>query len=371
MAELRPLEVAPRIDRLRARFDEAGIDALLITNLVNVRYLTGFTGSAGTLLVTPSEAVLTTDGRYRTQSAEQVRASGLDALVTVVIGSLVEQRGAVVAAAQTCERVGLEATVVSWAEATKWEELLGRAPVACSDVVEGLREIKDAGEIDRMRKAASIADAALTQVLPVLAATGTKPISEVEFALTLDTAMRSLGAEALAFETIVAAGENSAKPHHSPTDRIIAPGEPVVIDFGAMYEGYRSDMTRTLVAGTKPNSEVQAMLDLVKASQAAGVAAVKAGVTTGSIDEVCRTVIADAGMAERFEHSTGHGVGLDIHEAPWVASTVETILVPGTVITVEPGVYVAGVGGVRIEDTLVVTEHGAEALTQFTKEVAA
>jgi Xaa-Pro aminopeptidase len=130
-------------------------------------------------------------------------------------------------------------------------------------------------------------------------------------------------------------------------------------------------MTRTLVAGTKPNEAVQAMLDLVKASQAAGVAALRPGVSTGSIDEVCRSVIAEAGMAERFEHSTGHGVGLDIHEAPWVAAKVETILEAGTVITVEPGVYVAGIGGVRIEDTLVVTDYGAEALTQFTKEVAA
>jgi Xaa-Pro aminopeptidase len=371
MAELRPLEVAGRIDRLRVAFDAAGIEALIVSNLVNVRYLTGFTGSAGTLVVTPESAVLTTDGRYRTQSAEQVSAAGLGDVVEIIIGGVGDQRDAVVAAASGSPRVGLEANHVSWAEATRWEELLGRDPIACSDVVEVLREIKDAGEIDRMRRAASIADAALTQVLPILAATGTTPVSEEAFALALDTAMRSLGAEALAFETIVAAGENSAKPHHSPTDRIIQPGEPVIIDFGAMYEGYRSDMTRTIVAGTKPNAEVQAMLDLVKASQAAGVQAVKPGVTTGSIDEVCRTVIAEAGMAERFEHSTGHGVGLDIHEAPWVAATAETILEPGTVITVEPGVYVAGVGGVRIEDTLVVTKDGAEALTQFTKEVAA
>ena len=371
MDGVRPLEITPRINRLRSRFDGAGIDALIVSNLVNVRYLTGFTGSAGTLLVTSETAVLTTDGRYRTQSAEQVAAAGLADEVTIVIGGQGEQRDAVIDACADTPRVGLEATALSWAEATQWEELLERPPIACKDVIEALREIKDGGEIDRMRKAASIADAALGLVSPMLAATGIEPVSEADFALALDTAMRQLGAEGLAFETIVAAGENSAKPHHHPTNRVINPGEPVIIDFGAIYDGYRSDMTRTLVAGTKPNEAVQAMLDLVKASQAAGVAAVRPGVSTGSIDEVCRSVIAEAGMAERFEHSTGHGVGLDIHEAPWVAAKVETILEAGTVITVEPGVYVAGIGGVRIEDTLVVTDHGAEALTQFTKEVAA
>ena len=371
MTQLRPLAIAPRLERLRSRFEEAGIDALLVTNLVNVRYLTGFTGSAGTLLVTLDAAILATDGRYRTQSAEQVAQAGLADVVTIVSGGQGEQRDALVEGARLAARVGLEATALSWAEATRWEELLARTPIACVDLVEVLREIKDAGEIDRMRKAASIADAALEAVVPMLAATGTTPVTEAAFALALDTAMRRLGAEALAFETIVAAGENSAKPHHHPTDRIIGPGEPVIIDFGAMYEGYRSDMTRTLVAGTEPNEAVQAMLDLIKASQAAGVAAVRPGVSAGSIDDVCRSIIADAGMAERFEHSTGHGVGLDIHEAPWVAAKAETILEAGTIITVEPGVYVAGVGGVRIEDTLVVTKDGAEALTQFTKDVAA
>jgi Xaa-Pro aminopeptidase len=152
---------------------------------------------------------------------------------------------------------------------------------------------------------------------------------------------------------------------------VIAVGDPVVVDFGATFEGYRSDMTRTFVVGGEPQGALKDIFDLVSSSQAAGVAAVKPGASAASIDDVCRSIIANGGMAERFEHSTGHGVGLDIHELPWVSSQGTAILEAGAVVTVEPGVYVAGVGGVRIEDTLVVTPEGAEALTRFTKEVVA
>jgi Xaa-Pro dipeptidase len=243
--------------------------------------------------------------------------------------------------------------------------------VATTDVVEALRVLKDEGEVDRMRMAASIADAALAEVLPVLAGATTTRLEEQEFALCLDSAMRRLGAESVAFETIVAAGENSAKPHHHPGSRVIERGDAVVVDFGATFDGYRSDMTRTFSIGGAPTGAIKEIFDLVLASQAAGVAAVRPGVETGAVDAVCRDLIAAGGMVERFEHSTGHGVGLDIHEAPWVAATATTILEPGAVVTVEPGVYVAGVGGVRIEDTLVVTADGADPLTRFNKEVAA
>ena len=368
---LKPLAVAGRIDRLRAALPAASLDALVVTNLTNVRYLTGFTGSAAVAVITEDAVLLTTDGRYRTQAAEQIEAAGVGSLVSIAIGGGDEQRAALLEAIGVAERVGLEADDVTWSQATSWEERLGRPLVATSGVVERLREVKDEGEIDRMRHAASIADAALTEVLPLLRAAPTTPITESEFALALDSAMRRLGAESVAFETIVAAGENSAKPHHHPTDRLIARGDPVVIDFGATFEGYRSDMTRTFVVGGLPTGELKGIFDLVSASQAAGVAAVRPGVEAKAVDDVCRTVIADGGMAERFEHSTGHGVGLDIHEAPWVSSLGTAILEPGVVVTVEPGVYVAGIGGVRIEDTLVVTADGAEALTRFTKEVAA
>lgn len=369
--DLAPLDVLARQQRLVRALEAAEVDGLLVTALTNVRYLTGFTGSAGVLAVTSAGVTLTTDGRYRTQAAEQVASVGLADHVNVVIGGMDAQRQALLDALVDADRVGLEADHMTWAQATAWEERLGRGPVATSGLVEELRAVKDEGEIDRMRRAAAIADAALAEVLPLMAGTGTTPITESAFALALDSAMRRRGAESVAFETIVAAGENSAKPHHHPSDRTIAVGDPVVVDFGATFDGYRSDMTRTFCVGGEPTGALREIFDLVAASQHAGVGAVRPGVTAGSIDEVCRGVIVDGGMGEHFEHSTGHGVGLDIHELPWVASQGTAILEAGTVVTVEPGVYVAGVGGVRIEDTLVVTSSGAEPLTRFTKEVAA
>jgi Xaa-Pro aminopeptidase len=368
--ELADQQVAARIDRLRERFGGAGVDALVVTALTNVRYLTGFTGSAGVLVVTGDGALLTTDGRYRTQSAEQVAASG--AAVEITVGGVEAQRKAAVGMLTGCERVGLEADDVTWASSRRWSDLLdGREPVPTSGVVEVLREHKDAGEIDRMARAAAIADAALSAVLPLLESVGREVVTEEFFALELDAAMRRGGAEGAAFETIVAAGPNSAKPHHRPTDRVIRPGDPVVVDFGAIYDGYRSDMTRTFSVGGEPTGELARIFDVVRDSQARGVDAVRPGVGTKDVDQVCRDVIADAGWAEAFEHGTGHGVGLDIHEAPTVSPLGTAILDAGVVVTVEPGVYLPGVGGVRIEDTLVVTENGNRPLTTFTKDVVA
>jgi Xaa-Pro aminopeptidase len=196
-------------------------------------------------------------------------------------------------------------------------------------------------------------------------------LTESQFALALDTAMRRGGAEGTAFETIVASGPNSAKPHHRPGERVIVPGDPVVVDFGAIFEGYRSDMTRTFCVGAEPTGELARVFAVVKEAQAAGVAAVRSGIGAKEVDEVCRQVIGDAGWADAFEHGTGHGVGLDIHEAPTVSPLGTAILGPGVVVTVEPGVYLPGLGGVRIEDTLVVTAEGSRSLTGFTKEVAA
>ena len=362
-APMRPLQVAPRIERLRERLDEVGVDALVVTNLPNVRYLTGLTGSAAMLAVTAAGALLTTDGRYRTQSSEQVGAAG--AQVEITIGALKAQRDALVAFLKGASRVGLEADHVSWTASREWSELVDVHPT--SGAVEALREVKDEGEIDRMARAAAIADAALEEVLPMLG----QGLSEADFALALDSAMRRGGAESTAFETIVAAGPNSAKPHHHPTDRPIGKGEPVVVDFGATFEGYRSDMTRTFCVGGSPAGELARVFEVVKDSQAQGVAAVAPGVGAKAVDDVCRAVIAEAGWAERFEHGTGHGVGLDIHEAPTVSQIGTATLARGMVVTVEPGVYLPGTGGVRIEDTLVVTEDGSRPLTKFTKVVAA
>ncbi|MGH9090611.1 MAG: M24 family metallopeptidase, partial [Acidimicrobiales bacterium] len=276
------------------------------------------------------------------------------------------QREAVQALLAERARVGLEADDVSWAASRRWGELLTEV-VPTTGVVEGLREVKDEGEVARMARAAAIADAALAEVLPLLGS----GLTEEAFALELDTAMRRGGAEGTAFETIVAAGPNSAKPHHRPGDRPVRPGDPVVVDFGATFEGYRSDMTRTFSVGGEPAGELARVFEVVRASQASGVAAVHPGAGAKEVDDACRQVIAEAGWAEAFEHGTGHGVGLDIHEAPTVSPLGTAILSPGVVVTVEPGVYLPGVGGVRIEDTLVVTDDGSRALTTFTKDVIA
>jgi Xaa-Pro aminopeptidase len=372
-----PLSVAGRLDRVRAALaarSDDGIrpNALLVTTTANLRWLTGFTGSAGVLLMGPERTVLATDGRYRTQAAEQLADSGVADQVDLSIGGVVAQREALVAAAAGATAVGLEAGDVTWSAATTWESVLDPlVVVATQGIVEGLRVVKDDDEVARMERAAAIADAALGSVLHLLAGVGDGAVlTESAFAAALDHAMRLGGAEDRAFETIVASGENSAKPHARPGPRVIRVGDPVVVDFGATYDGYRSDMTRTFCVGGAPTGELATVFDVVASSQAAGVAAVAPGVAAGDVDKACRDRIAEAGWAERFEHGTGLGVGLDIHEGPAVGAGSTAILQLGTVVTVEPGVYLPAVGGVRIEDTLVVTATGSRPLTRFPKEVA-
>src|SRR5580692_11038875 len=363
---LPPVTVTGRLSRLRASFDQHEVDALVVTTLANIRYLTGFSGSAGVLTVTADAALLTTDGRYRTQSAEQLDQAGAAAEVDITIGNVSAQRRAAQERLRGQARIGLEADNVTWSGQRVWAGLLDPDHlVPTSTMVEALREVKDAAELARMERAAAIADAALFEVLPLMS----QGVTEEHFALELDTAMRRGGAESTAFDTIVAAGENSAKPHHHPGGRRIAPGDPVVVDFGATFEGYRSDMTRTFCVDEDPEGELARIFEVVRTSQAAGAQAVRPGVSVKEVDDVCRRIIADAGWADRFEHGTGHGVGLDIHEAPTVSQLGTAILAPGFVVTVEPGVYVPGHGGVRVEDTLVVTEDGARALTRFTKDI--
>jgi len=362
--------VGGRLERLRALLSEAGVDALLVSELANIRYLTGFTGSAGLVLVAPDEAFLATDGRYRTQGAEQVQAAGAGRAVEVVVGGLAAQRDALVGALgrSAVRRLGLEAHAITWAEQRRWSEAARAVMVVpTTGLVEGLRQVKDAAELERMAYAAALADAALAETLAML---GTGP-TEAEVALALDSAMRRLGAEDRAFSTIVASGPNAAKPHARPGGRRITGGDPVVVDFGAVYDGYRSDMTRTFVVGGDPGPDLARMWEVVAGAQQAGVGAVRAGVATGEVDRVCREWITAAGLGDAFEHGTGHGVGLDIHEAPSVGPGATAILANGIVVTVEPGVYVPGVGGVRIEDTVVVTEHGCRVLTNFPKDFVA
>jgi Xaa-Pro aminopeptidase len=360
---LPPMDVAARAGRLRERLSGAGCDALVVTSLTDVRYLTGFTGSAGLLLVLPDELVFVTDGRYREQAAEELRAAGVEARLEVH-PSVDGQRSAAAAAARGIARIGLQATSVTWAAARRYGEswFPDAELVPTEGLVEGLREVKDDGEVARIAAAAAIADAALAEVRPML----TDHPTERVFGLELDGAMRRRGADDLSFETIVASGPNGAKPHARPTRRRIGEGDLVVLDFGALVDGYHSDMTRTVVVG-EPSPTQARMLEVVARSQSAGVAAVGAGVACADVDRACREVIAEAGWADAFIHGTGHGVGLEIHEGPRVSWTATGTLRSGHVVTVEPGVYLPEHGGVRIEDTVVVTSTGTRVLTAAPK----
>ncbi|MFM7064548.1 MAG: aminopeptidase P family protein [Actinomycetes bacterium] len=365
---LPPMDVAGRLDRLRAALADPGVetDALLVGHLTNVRYLTGFTGSAALLLVTPADTVFVTDGRYRDRAAAELDDAGVAATVEVVNdaeATVVEH-----VARLGLPTLGLEADTITWSAQRRLSESLASGAGGCravptAAVVETLRLTKDDGEVARIRAAAAIADRALDTVRHRLL----DGLTEAEFAAELDATMRALGADDLSFETIVASGPNGARPHHTPSSRRIEHGDLVVVDFGALVDGYHSDMTRTLGVGSL-DEERRHMLDVVLGAQAAGVAAVVSGVDCATVDKACRDLIDEAGMGDAFLHSTGHGVGLDIHEEPRVSSRSTATLRPGHVVTVEPGVYLTGIGGVRIEDTVLVTDDGCDRLTLTPKD---
>jgi Xaa-Pro aminopeptidase len=357
-----PLELAGRAAAVRAAVAEAGCDALVVTHLVNIRWLTGFTGSSGVLVVTGGALVLVTDGRYGDQARDQAAEAGVELRVEVTTHEVVERVGDAVAGAR---RVGLEDKRISWADQRRFAEGLEVELVPTSGLVEACRQVKDPGELARLERAAACCDQALAQVMPMLVEGPT----EAEFAFALEAAMRRLGADQPSFDTIVAAGPNSARPHHRPGRRRIEPGDLVVIDAGARIDGYGSDMTRTVVVGRQPDDRQARMWEAVRAAQEAGVAAVRAGAEVAAVDAACRDLLAQVGLAEHFVHGTGHGIGLEIHEDPFVNARSVGILRPGQVITVEPGVYLPGVGGVRIEDSVVVTDDGCRPITRSPKAV--
>jgi Xaa-Pro aminopeptidase len=367
LGTLPPMGVADRLPRVRASMTDAGIEALLVTKLVNLRYLTGFTGSDGMLLVLPDQQVFITDGRYRDQSADQLASAGVEARIEI---AGVEQREVLGAAARASgiATLGLEADAVTWSRqrafADTWFPEIELVPT--SGLVDDLRLVKDDGEVARIQAACAVADEALARVRHRLH----DGLTEQEFGLELDTEIRRLGAAGNSFETIVGSGPNGAKPHHRPGTRRIVEGDLVVLDFGALVDGYCSDMTRTVMVG-EPTPTQQRMLDVVTQAQQAGVDAIRAGTPTRDVDAACRQVIDDAGWGEAFLHATGHGVGLEIHEAPRVAATADATLAPGYVVTVEPGVYLPEHGGVRVEDTVVVTADGCRPLTLTPKTTAA
>lgn len=366
-AALPPLDVAPRVARVRAtlieRSGDEACDGLLVTDLTNIRWLTGFTGSNGWVVVRPDDMVLVTDGRYGEQAAAQLASHAVEA--TVLEGrTAARTRELVREAVANLHAVGFEADHMAYAEHRRWQSELGPRLVPTSGVVERQRRTKDAGEIARIAHASAIADAALADCVALIA----PGVTEAELRNALDARTRELGAAGPSYDTIVATGpRNAPMPHHRPTETVIEEGHTVIIDVGALFEGYHSDMTRTYVVG-EPTPLQAEVYDVVLAAQQAGIAAVAPGITGRELDAICRDRIAAAGFGPWFSHGTGHGVGLLIHEDPYVGSTVDDVLAPGDVVTVEPGVYRGDFGGVRVEDLLVVTTDGRRTLTRTPKD---
>jgi Xaa-Pro dipeptidase len=355
-----PENHARRRDALRALMASQDVAAALVTRLVNVRYLTGFTGSSGALLVTHDGAVLATDGRYITQSERQ--APDVErAIVGNPSVALVER-----ASKSGTRRLAYETHDVTVDLREAFVGVDDRIDLrSISRGVESLRAVKDEEEIALLREACAIGDRALARLLPSLRPGRT----EKEVGRELEALMLEEGGDGPSFETIVASGPNSAVPHHRPTDRVLEAGEFVKFDFGSLYRGYHSDMTRTVVLGKAADWQRE-VYSLVAEAQRVGREALAVGAVCGDVDKAARDVIEAAGHGAAYTHSLGHGVGLEIHEAPTLRAGAPDTLADRTPVTVEPGVYLAGRGGVRIEDTLVVrADREPELLTTTTKEL--
>jgi Xaa-Pro aminopeptidase len=347
-----------RRTKLVARIEELGLDGLVVTRLTNVRYLSGFTGSNGQLLVMPSDSVLFTDGRY-TQRAER-EAAGLECVTyTAAFPTALASRCGAIAS------LGFEAHDVTVAGHGKLAGALGRARLIPTEhEVERFRWAKDRDEVGLLRAAQEATDRAFEEVLDLLAV----GMSERSAARELEHAMLRAGADGLAFGPIVAFGEQASEPHHEPGHRLLREGDVIKMDFGALSGGYHADMTRTVAFGS-PAPELRKIHDVVRQAQEAGIDAARAGVTGGDVDAAARRVIEDAGYGDRFAHGLGHGVGLEIHEGPGLREGGEDVLPGGAVVTVEPGIYVPGLGGVRIEDMVEVEDDGCRVIGTSTRDL--
>jgi Xaa-Pro aminopeptidase len=352
--------VSDRADRVTEAVRERELDALLVADLINVRWLTGFTGSNAAAVVGPGVRRFVTDFRYLSQAAEQVdEAFGRAEIATDLLARVAE-------GLPEGSTLGFEDDHLTVKQHARLAELVGDrvSLVAAGGVVEELRLVKEPDEIDRVRAAARLADEALQEVL----AGGSVGKTERAVALELEFAMRRRGASGVAFPPIVAAGPHSALPHASPRDVEIPAGTLVTIDWGAMLDGYASDCTRTFATG-EIDARDRDIFDLVLRAQEEALAAVRPGPLGREVDAVARAVIDEAGHAEHFGHGLGHGVGLDVHEGPRLSKQGDTPLAAGQIVTVEPGVYVPGHLGVRIEDLVVVTDSGHEVLSSLPKDL--
>jgi Xaa-Pro aminopeptidase len=366
---LAPIDYVTRLRRvqqvLAERAEQGHPELFLVTDPISIRWCCGFSGSSAWLVLGPSWAALGTDGRYLDRVKAEFRSNGLE--------NLIEVHGAVTRAEmdrQLWARCGAGSKIaVSGAHVThqRWTELCEHLdPEGHSDPIAALRRHKDAAEISRMETAAVIADLALADTLHLLM--GARLPTEIEFRTEIEYRMRQLGADGPSYDTIVACGpEHAARPHHEATARQMLPGETLIIDVGALVDGYHSDMTRSFLLG-EPSAEQERLYQILSEAQRAGLDAAGPGVPARNVDAACRKVVADSGLLDWYLHSTGHGVGLEIHENPFSAPTSDHELMVADVVTVEPGLYRAGFGGLRIEDLLLITEHGHRILTHTSKD---
>ena len=353
------MDFEARMERVRESLGVLNIDALLVTDSTNVRYLTGFSGSNGQVLISEKRSAFFTDPRYEARAGDLVSGADVHVYPTKLSDVLPDYLSL-----KRIERVGLESQSVSVAAHEDFTvALTGTMLVGTRGVVEELRRVKDDEELVLIREAVRIGEEALTWVLDQL-----RPgLTEKEIGLRLEVQMRRTGAEAVSFEPIVGSGPLSAHIHHSPSDRAFQQGDLILLDFGCKWQGYCSDLTRTVVLGPSTD-EQRGWYQVVLQAQTAGTDSIRAGVRCADADAAARTVIDAAGLGQGFGHGLGHGVGLDIHEAPKLARTSKDVLKAGDVVTVEPGVYTVGSGGIRIEDCVLVTDEGAEVLGKAPKD---
>lgn len=347
--------------KLAARLASQRIDAVVVTHLVHVRYLSGFSGSNGALLVRKDlSATMATDGRYTTQIAEEV--PDIKAILARSVGP------SLLATLTGPLRVGYEADYVSVSQLAALEKAApeGVTLVPISNVIEKIRLIKDSVELSKLKEIAQLANQALADCLA--AGEVAEGRTERQIAADLEYRMRKAGADRVSFDTIVASGPNSAKPHHGADDRVLEKGDLVTIDYGAHLRGFNSDCTRTFVIG-EASDFAREIYAIVLRAQLAGVKAAVPGTKLVDVDAACRDIIEEAGYGQYFVHSTGHGIGLDVHEGPAAAKTGNGVLEPGMSLTIEPGIYVPGKGGVRIEDTLIITDGAPKIITTLPKQL--
>ncbi len=353
------MNYAFRIGLLRSMISQLSLDGVLITNLRNVRFLSGFTGSAATLLITQDKAQLFTDGRYTLQATQEA----VDYQVLVP-----QQFSDDPLAAQInghVHKLGFEGACVTVLTYDRWKKRFNPSLqlVPCEEIIEPMRLVKDEGELQTIAHACQIADDTFQAILPKIHA----GLSEIELCIQIEFMMRQMGASRPSFDTIIASGERSAMPHAEPSGRLLQSGDMITMDFGAECRGYCSDITRTVALGPV-SDELRHIYDVVLKAQMAALDVIKPGMTGKEVDAVARQVITEAGYGDKFKHGLGHSLGLEVHDGKGLSTLSELVLRPGMVMTVEPGIYIDGIGGVRIEDDVVITESGCECLTYSPKE---